>query len=94
MVECRLREAARSSYISDRSGIGGLSDNLREFFRNRLIPWIGLSALVDSAGPIPGALPQAGMNRACGPLVTVQIVIAHIELRAKARKKQIANSHL
>jgi hypothetical protein len=51
-----------------------------------LLGWIGPSALNRVVLSSPGALPQAGMNRAFGPLEMVQIVNPHLEVRTKAPK--------
>ena len=40
-----------------------------------LLLWIGLSALFPLFLSFPGALPQAGMNRACGPPGTRQPIV-------------------
>ena len=71
-----------------------------------LLGWVGPSALDRVVVSSPGALPQAGMDRAFGPPGIVQVVNPHLEIRTKAPKPgmnrafgplemvQIANSHL
>ena len=71
-----------------------------------LLGWVGPSALDRVVVSSPGALPQAGMDRAFGPPEIAQVVNPHLEIRTKAPKPgmnrafgplemvQIANSHL
>jgi len=46
----------------------------------------GLTALFPLFFASPGALPQAGMDRACGPLETVPMVDPHLKERTRAPK--------
>jgi hypothetical protein len=70
-----LKRRAWILCVSDRSDLGCYSGNVREYPWNGLAKWIGLSALVAYTGSIPGALPQAGIDRAFGPPEIVQIAI-------------------
>jgi hypothetical protein len=65
---------------------GGCSDNVREATWNRLTKWTGPSALHCVIDCAPGALPQAGMDRASGPLEIVRIVDSHYEAGPQAPK--------
>ena len=58
-----------------------------------LLGWIGPSALNRVVVSSPGSLPQAGMNRAFGPLEMVQIVNPHLIEGTKAPLHPIVSSH-
>ena len=56
--------------------------------------WVGPSALKSTVASIPGALPQAGMGRASGPLEMVPTVNPYLIEETKAPLHPIACSNL
>ena len=54
--------------------------------------WVGPSALESIVVFTPGALPQAGMDRASGPLDMVPIVDPDLKVRTKAPKARIISA--
>jgi hypothetical protein len=56
--------------------------------------WVGSSALDRVLASIPGALPQAGMNRTFGPPEMVRIVSPHLKMKTKDPMASIVSSDL
>ena len=79
---------ACSLYISNIADMGHHSDKGAEFSLYPVSPsgWIGPSALKNIDVPIPGALRQAGMDRASGPLELMPMVNLYLKERTKAPK--------
>ena len=63
----------------------GARTKARTVSARRINLWVGLTALGDCRESVPGALRQAGMNRASGPQQTARTGKIHLGARRKAR---------